>query len=80
MHRELRAVPGCCQDGGIVEQTPRQTRVLSFGPSSLFFFFFFNSQINVKGATAPAEVCSNPTRGQRGRAEFLQEPENIFLF
>lgn len=45
-----------------------------------FFFFFFNSQINVKGATASAEVCSNPTRGQRGRAEFLQEPENIFLF
>lgn len=64
-----------------MEQTPRQTQVLSFGPSSSpFFFFSFNSQINVKGATAPAEVCSNPTRGQRGRAEFLQEPENIFLF
>lgn len=78
MHRELRAVPRMVASWSKPHAKPECYLLAQVLP--LFFFFSFNSQINVKGATAPAEVCSNPTRGQRGRAEFLQEPENIFLF
>lgn len=63
--------------GRIAEQAPCQVRAMSFGVSSPAFGTPTDER--QKWATNPAESCSNPTRG-RGRAGFLQEPENIFLF